>query len=251
MTTVTKNHSTAITLNRIVYQISRHWLPFISLLLLVFVGIPWLAPLFMAWGWTRAATIIYAIYSIQCHQMPQRSFFLFGSETMYSLPQIQLVWTDTVNPFELRRYIGDSTMGWKVAWSDRMVYMYGGILLFTAVLFLPFRNRLKPPPLPVFFLLLLPMAVDGISHFISDLVGGIGDGFRYHNGWLADLTNNRFAATFYVGDVLGSFNSWMRLISGLCFGLAIVWFLYPHIQAGFADTARQIERKFAQKGLKL
>lgn len=251
MTTMTQNRAAAITLNKILYRMSRHWLPLVSLMLFIFMALPWLAPLFMEMGWTRAGNIIYMIYSVQCHQMPQRSFFLFGDKMMYSLPKIQSVWMDTVNPLELRRYVGDSVMGWKVAWSDRMVYMYGSILLFTAVLFLPLRNRLKSPPLPIFFLLLLPMAIDGISHFISDLAGGIGDGFRYHNVWLANLTNDTFPATFYAGDALGSFNSWMRLISGLCFGLAVVWFLYPHIQAGFADTTRQIELKFKHKELEL
>ena len=233
--------SLAIILNRFVYRVSRHWVFFFSFLLLLFVGLPWLAPLFMKWGMTHAANAIYLLYSLQCHQMPQRSFFLFGGHPMYTLPEIQSAWMNTNNPLELRRFVGNPTMGWKVAWSDRMVYMYGSILLFTAVFFLPLRKRLKSPTLPVFLLLLLPMALDGGSHFISDLVGGIGGGFRYANDWLAGLTGNAFPATFYIGDALGSFNSWMRLISGLCFGLAVVWFLYPHIQNIYAHTARQIE----------
>ena len=63
-----------------------------------------------------------------------------------------------------------------------------------------------------FVLLLLPMAFDGGTHFISDIIGGIGGGFRYSNLWLAVLTGNVFPATFYVGDALGSFNSWMRFV---------------------------------------
>jgi hypothetical protein len=60
-------------------------------------------------------------------------------------------------------------------------------------------------------------------------LAGIGQGFRDTNEWLRMLTRNAFPATFYVGDALGSFNSLMRLFSGLLAGLGIVWFVLPHI----------------------
>jgi hypothetical protein len=89
-------------------------------------------------------------------------------------------------------------------------------------------------------LLLFPLAIDGSTHLISDLLGGIGGGFRTDNAWLADLTNHVFPATFYAGDALGSFNSSVRLVTGLLFGLGIVWFLYPRLQAA---TSRFVERE--------
>jgi hypothetical protein len=76
-------------------------------------------------------------------------------------------------------------------------------------------------------------------------------GFRETNNWLAVLTNHSLPATFYVGDALGSFNSWMRLLTGLLFGLGVVWCLYPRLQASFVDTSRHIEAKFHQAGLEL
>lgn len=124
-----KERSVAIFLNRIVYQLSRHWLPIFTVLLLLFVGLPWLAPVFMQLGWTGPAKAIYLFYSIQCHQMPQRSFFLFGPQQMYSLSAIQSAWQPSNNPLVLRQFIGNADMGWKVAWSDRMVYMYTALLL--------------------------------------------------------------------------------------------------------------------------
>ncbi|MFO7684099.1 MAG: DUF2085 domain-containing protein [Chloroflexota bacterium] len=235
--------SLAIFLNRIVYQLSRHWLLFFSLLLLLFIGLPWLAPVFMMWGWTEPAKAIYFFYSIQCHQMPQRSFFLFGSQWMYSLPNIQAAWQPSDNPLILRQFIGNTAMGWKVAWSDRMVYMYTSLLL-AGLVYWPFRRKIKPLPWWGFLLLLLPMALDGSTHMVSDVIGGIGGGFRFNNEWLTVLTGNLFPVTFYVGDAPGSFNSWMRILSGLCFGIGVVWFLYPRINEGFDDTARQIEDKF-------
>ena len=118
-----------ILLKRVVLGIARHWLLFTNLLIVVWVGLPWLAPVFMHWGWTSAGKAIYFIYSFQCHQLPERSYFLFGRQTMYSLAEIQAAWQTTTDPFTLRQFIGNPETGWKVAWSDRMVSMYTSILL--------------------------------------------------------------------------------------------------------------------------
>ena len=251
MSTVTtasaRERSFAVLLNRALLGFSRHWLLLITILLGIFVGLPWLAPLFMEIGWTGAGKIIYLIYSTQCHQLPQRSFFLFGPQAMYSLAEVQAAWQNTSNPFILRQFVGSAAMGWKVAWSDRMVSMYGGVFL-GSLLFWPLRKRLRPLPLWAFALLILPMGIDGGTHFISD-IAGLGDGFRDSNYWLTTLTGSAFPAAFYAGDALGSFNSWMRLITGLLFGLAIVWLAYPALEEMFADTAREIEAKLRRARL--
>jgi uncharacterized membrane protein len=236
----------AITANHLVLLISRHWLLVFNVAFALFVGLPWLAPLFMEMGWIRAAHAIYLFYAPQCHQLPQRSFFLFGDKLMYSLAEIQAAWQDTNNPAILRQFIGNADMGWKVAWSDRMVSMYTSIPVF-GLLYGPLHRWLKPLSLRAFALLVLPMVIDGGTHMISDLAAGIGGGFRDSNAWLADLTNHAFPATFYAGDALGSFNSWMRLLTGILLGLGIVWLAYPHFENSFSEVVRQIEAKF-QKG---
>jgi len=83
-------------------------------------------------------------------------------------------------------------------------------------------------------LFLLPMALDGTSHLISDF-WGIGQGFRDTNLWLAILTNHLFPSSFYIGDAWGSFNSLMRLLTGLSFGLGLVWFGFPYLDDSFPD----------------
>ena len=118
-------------------------------------------------------------------------------------------------------------MGWKIAWSDRMISFYTSVWFF-AVTWFPFRHKVKPLPWWVFTVLLLPIALDGGTHMISDLAG-IGRGFRDTNLWLALLTNNAFPASFYTGDALGSFNSLMRFITGLLAGVAIGWLVFPYI----------------------
>jgi uncharacterized membrane protein len=214
---------------RLLFILSRYWWLILTLVLGVWIILPWLAPVFMWLGWTKAGNAIYILYAAQCHQLPQRSFFLFGQKTMYSLAEIQAAWQVTDNPFILRQFVGNAEMGWKVAWSDRMVSLYGGAFLFS--LFYGGFRRLRPLPLWALALFLLPMLVDGSSHMVSDLQG-IGAGFRDSNAWLATLTGHRFAADFYAGAALGSFNSWMRLFSGALAGLGAVWFIYPRVDPG-------------------
>jgi uncharacterized membrane protein len=247
--TATRERYFAILANRWAHWLCHHWLLVVSLLLGLFVGLPWLAPVFMKLGWTGAGNAIYLFYSTQCHQLPTRSFFLFGVKPMYSLAEIQAAWKVTDNLLILRQFVGNAEMGWKVAWSDRMVSMYTGLFIF-GLLYWPWRKRLKPLSWWGFALLALPMMVDGGTHLISDFVG-IGQGFRDSNIWLATLTNNAFPATFYAGDALGSFNSWMRLITGVLFSLGAVWLAYPYLASAFADAARQIEDKFQRAGLRL
>ncbi|MCL5611451.1 MAG: DUF2085 domain-containing protein [Chloroflexi bacterium] len=211
-----------------------HWFEFFVIVYGLWVWLPWLAPIFMHIGWDGAGRVIYFIYSYFCHQLPERSFFFFGSKTMYSLPVIQSAWQNTFNPLILRQFIGNSQMGWKLAWSDRMVSFYTSIWL-SALVWLPLRRRIKPLPWWGFALFLLPIALDGGTHMISDFAG-IGQGFRYTNQWLAILTNNSLPATFYAGDALGSFNSLMRLITGLLAGIGIVWFAFPYMEESFGKS---------------
>jgi len=231
---------------RITNWFAAYWVWLFCLLLGLYVGLPWLAPILMKIGWTSAGKLIYTLYSTQCHQLPERSFFLFGSKMMIPLSEIQSTWQNTDNPLVLRQFIGNSEIGWKVAWSDRMVYMYTSIILFAILIFVPLRKNLKPIRWWWFALLLLPMAIDGGTHFLSDL-SGIGNGFRDSNLWLATLTNHMLPASFYAGDALGSFNSWMRLISGILFGLGVVWFLFPQIEASFQQSTSQNQTDFQVK----
>ncbi len=193
----------------------------------LWVWLPWLAPVLMHVGLESAARTIYFIYSFFCHQLPERSFFLFGQKAMYSLTEVQAAWQNTINPLVLRRFIGNPEMGWKVAWSDRMVSFYTTVWLF-ALAWWPFRRKIKPLPWWGLILLLLPITIDGGTHMISDLAG-IEQGFRENNQWLAVFTNHALPASFYVGNALGSFNSWMRLLTGPVAGLGIVWFVFPYI----------------------
>jgi uncharacterized membrane protein len=238
---ITPNAVNAWSFHRVIDLLTRNWITLFALIMGAYVGLPFLAPIFMHWGWSGAGKTIYLIYSFLCHQLPERSFFLFGSKPMYSISEIQAAWKNTFDPIVLRQFIGNPQMGWKVAWSDRMVSMYLSTW-FLGLLWYPLRRRIKALPWWGLLLFLLPMAVDGSTHFLSDLAG-IGQGFRYTNAWLATLTNNSLPFSFYVGDALGSFNSWIRLLTGFLFGVGVVWFGFPYLDLAFADQARNLSAK--------
>jgi uncharacterized membrane protein len=227
-------------LDRRVGWFSRHWVLIFGIILGLYAGLPFLAPVFMNFNWESPARAIYFIYSFLCHQLPQRSYFLFGPKVTYSLAKIQSLSPALLDPLTLRKFIGNPEMGWKVAWSDRMVAMFVSLWLF-GVLWKPLRHWLKPLTWWGLILFLLPMALDGTSHFISDLYG-IGQGFRDSNVWLASLTNHAFSTAFYAGDAWGSFNSMMRLLTGILFGLGIVWFCFPYLDDAFSPQIGYIKR---------
>jgi uncharacterized membrane protein len=221
-----------------------HWFATFLSVYGFWVFLPYLAPVFMHIGWTEAGKTIYFIYAFFCHQLPERSFFWFGEKLMYSLGEIQSAWQNTSNPMILRQFIGNQSLGWKVAWSDRMISFYTSVWLF-AVIWYPFRRSIKPISWWGFTLLLLPIVVDGATHAISDFAG-IGQGFRDTNTWLTVLTNNSLSATFYSGDALGSFNSLMRFITGLLAGLGIVWFAFPYIAQSQTYNQQWDEKSYAK-----
>ena len=215
-------------------MIQYNWIVWFGIIYGVFIALPFIAPVFMDIGWKGAGNSLYFLYSFLCHQLPERSYFLFGSKFTYSLPEIQSAWQNTLNPMVLRQFIGEPQMGWKVAWSDRMVSMYSSIWVF-GLLWYPFRRRLPRLPFWGLVLFLLPMALDGTTHLISDFAG-IGQGFRDSNLWLAVLTHNALPPTFYIGDAWGSFNSIMRLLTGVFFGIGMVWFGFPYLDDTFKNA---------------
>jgi uncharacterized membrane protein len=233
--------------DRILFWLSRNWILAVSAALGMIVLLPFLAPVFMRAGLTLPAKIIYWVYSYFCHQLPERSYFLFGPKISYSLAEIQSVWQNTIDAAVLRKFIGTLQMGWKVAWSDRMVSMYSSLWLF-GILWIPFRKKIKALPWWGLILFLLPMAADGFSHMISD-ISGLGQGFRDSNAWLSVLTQSRLPDSFYSGDAWGSFNAWMRLITGILFGVGIVWTAYPVIDKAFEDSSNALRLRIERNAL--
>jgi|WetSurMetagenome_2_1015567.scaffolds.fasta_scaffold96137_2 uncharacterized membrane protein len=249
MNDVPPSRNLAILANRFVYFCSRWWFFFVMGVLWIYAGLPMLAPVLMAAHLEPLGRAIYSIYAYICNQLPQRSFFLFGTRSMYSLAEIRQSWLDTIDPSVLRQFLGDPVRGWKFAWSDRMTWMYSSIPFFASIWWV-FRKRTRPISVFQFVLFLIPMAIDGGTHMLSDQAG-LGLGFRDSNAWLAVLTHNGLRQGFYQGDAWGSFNAWMRFLTGVLFGLAIVWYMFPYMNDYFLEKRQIVEKRFMKAGISL
>jgi uncharacterized membrane protein len=120
-------------LDRFILLISRHWLLLFNLTFGVYVGLPMLAPLLMAWGQVRVANLIYFGYQYVCHQMPSRSFF--------------------IGPFQM-------------ALCERDVALYGGAFL-AGLVFALVRERVRPLPVRVWIMLIAPLVLDGSTQLVG------------------------------------------------------------------------------------
>ena len=123
-----------IAADRVILGISRHWLFYLNLLVLLYVGVPFLAPIFMKLGVTGPAQVIYTFYSALCHQLGFRSWYLFGEMPNYPRAIFQQYsGIDPNNPqtglILARQFIGNDVVGWKVAFCERDVAIYGAVLL--------------------------------------------------------------------------------------------------------------------------
>ncbi len=229
----------AVAVDSFAASIERHFLGLLLGGMLIVTLLPFLAPLLMATGWTGAGALVYTLYTPFCHQLPQRSWFLYGEKLTYTLDEINRVYPST-DPWQLRFFYGTAEMGWKVAWSDRMISFYTMTPVFGLLYAALGRRRLRPISWKILLLTLLPLALDGGSHALNDLISGVSNGgFRDINGWLAGLTNNAFP-TFYAGDHFGTFNWWGRLFTGLLAAWGTAFFAFPWLDQLFQ---RQIIRK--------
>lgn len=195
--------------DRIVLWIARHWLALFNAAIFVYVAVPFLAPVFMHMGLTGSGRLIYLIYSPTCHQLPDRSYFLFGEQIVYTLEELEAAQVlPGVGILERRQYIGDAVIGWKVALCQRDVAIYGSLLV-GGLLFGALRRKVAKLPLKVYLLFLLPIAIDGLTQLF---------GLRTSTWWLRTLT-------------------------GSLFGLATAWLAYPYIEESMNDIRYSIVRK--------
>ena len=227
--------------DRIVCWFLKHLLLLLLIALLIWGFLPFLAPAAYHWGYPGVGRAIHLFYRPFCHQLPQRSWFLFGPKLTYTLAEISEA-AGTADASQLRSFYGAPALGWKMAWSDRMVSFYFMTPVFGLVYVLLKRLGVLIGPISgkVLLLLLLPMFLDGLTHMMNDTVWGISaGGFRDNNGWLVALTANQFPG-FYSGDFQGTFNWWMRLLTGLLAAWGAAFFAFPHLDLLLRDEAQRV-----------
>ncbi len=224
--------------DRAYYWISRHYLGLLNLLVFMYVGLPFLAPTFMEAGLTAPARVIYTMYSPLCHQFGFRSFFLFGEQPFYPLPEAHIAGFKTFEQvtgiqnlsdpnsytrLEARQYIGNGTVGYKIALCERDVAIYGSILLFGLVYALTGR-KLRPLHWMLWFVIGLgPIGLDGFSQLFS----------QFNWPWLASFLPYRESPPI------------LRVITGALFGFTTAWFAYPYIEESMRETRQFFLKKFA------
>ncbi|MCL7454662.1 MAG: hypothetical protein M8467_16605 [Anaerolineae bacterium] len=87
------------------------------------VGGTLLPPVLMSMGLQGPAKVLYWLYGLNCHQLPQRSYFLFGPDGVntYSLEQV-VDWG--ADPAHLRGFVGNARMGFKLGMAQRNTAIY-------------------------------------------------------------------------------------------------------------------------------
>lgn len=213
--------------------LTRHYLALLNLLIFIYVGLPFLAPLLMNAGYPAAARPIYSMYGAVCHQLAFRSWFLFGEQPAYprtvaGLPgetYEQASGLDGNNFLDARQFIGNAQVGYKVAFCQRDVAIYGSMLLF-GLLFAATGRRLKPLHWALWILIgIAPVAIDGFSQLFSQLPGWPFWAYRESTPLLRTLT-------------------------GSLFGFTTAWFGFPLLEESFIETRVQLAAKRARLGEK-
>jgi uncharacterized membrane protein len=170
--------------------IARHWLALANLGLFAFMLPPFLAPLLMAAGYEAPAHFIYLAYRLTCHQLPTRSYFLFGRQPVYSPEELG----PSLNPASPAAFVGSPELGFKVAFCERDVAIYG-VMLLAGLAYGLLRGRIRALDWRLFIVLILPLAVDGTTQLV---------GLR-ESDWL------------------------LRTVTGALFGAGWVWLAYPRL----------------------
>lgn len=224
--------------DRVIYWISKHYLALVNLFILLYFGLPILAPVLMKIGAPLPANVIYTIYKPLCHQFGFRSFYLFGEQAYYPLAEAGIPGVQTfeqvtgisdvhdpnsISRLNARQHIGDENVGYKMALCERDMAIYGGIFLFGIVYALTNR-RIKPLHWIAWILIgMAPIGLDGFSQLFSQMEWT----------WLSSILPYRESTPF------------LRVLTGGLFGIATAWFAYPYMEESMSETRQFFIKKFA------
>lgn len=142
--------------------------------LVIYAFTPFLSPILFSFNPdSNFAKNIQKVYSMFCHQRPQSSLFLFGGEDsqyFYNLEELKSLQIVPQNSLVSSGagYWGNEEIGYKVAYCIRDIGIYPALALtgLFLTLFMNIKRRIvKISPIWI-FLLMAPMAMDGIFQFL-------------------------------------------------------------------------------------
>lgn len=246
-----RKRAAALKVDRGVLWLARHWVGLLTVVVGLYAGIPFMAPVAMNAGLTGVGTIIYRLYSPVCHQFAFRSWFLYGDQTVYpreragldqigsfedyavsepAFDGINVTTLDTDLIYAAKRFIGSPRMGWKVAFCERDVAIYAAITLFGVLFILLRRAGVTIPKLPFWAYLLIAIAPIGL------------DGFSQY---FANPPFNAFGLAWYP---VRESTPFLRVLTGSLFGFGNAWLAYPYIEESMQETVTMLVRKLARAG---
>jgi uncharacterized membrane protein len=171
-------------LDKLTLWYTRHYMAVINTIVGLFVGIPFLAPIFMEIRLPKPAQVIYVIYA-----------------PLYPITYEVLMGTDVIDGLEARRYIGDEIHGYKVAICERDVAMYASFFIF-GVIFSIWKRHIKQIKWWLWILVgVVPIAIDGASQI---------SGFGLQISWLPARESTPLLRTI-TGVLFGVFTAWYLL----------------------------------------
>lgn len=161
---------------RCLLLLAQHWLSVINVFIGLFAGLPFLAPYLVSRGLQVPAGAIYLFYHVVggCHQMPERSFFVWG---------------------------------YQMAYCQRDTAIYTSAFA-AGLAFVFLRHRLRPLNWRLYLLLIAPLVIDGTLQLIG----------VYESLWQA------------------------RVFTGVLFGVANVWFMYPRIEIATIELRENLRQ---------
>ena len=220
--------------DKFTFWLTKHYMMVFNILLFVFVGLPFLAPVLEKSKMHIPANIIYKIYSPLCHQLGYRSWYLFGEQAAYPRelagePGITFEEATGINSVDVlaaKNFIGNEKIGYKVAICERDVAIYGGILMF-GLIFALSGKKLKSLRWYYWIILgIVPIAVDGISQLPALL--------SIYLRWIPIRESTPL----------------LRTITGLLFGISTAWYGYPLIEETMRESRRVLTKKIAVNEIK-
>jgi uncharacterized membrane protein/glutaredoxin len=210
---------------------SKYYIWLLNLVMFLYVGLPFLAPVLMKNGYVAPAKVIYTAYSPLCHELGFRSFFLFGEQAFYPRASAgvegvltfgQATGLNENDLWAARAYTGNEQVGYKVALCERDVAIYAAILLFGVIFAITGR---RIPPLHWMLWLLIgiaPIGLDGFSQLFSQAIPQLNAIFPYRES-----------------------TPFLRVLTGGLFGFTTAWFGYPYIEESMRETRALLLKKIA------
>jgi len=189
-----------------------HYLHLILGSLFIFISLSFLAPILLKAGLSLPAKVIYWIDGFFCHQLPFRSWFLFGDQPYYPLASTginnMLSFEDYFHPatmeFGIIRFeTGNSAAGYKMAICQRDIAMYLSLWMF-GLIFALMNRKIKKLPLWIWIVFgVVPLGLDGGVQFLGNL------------------------NVPFLESVAHESTPLLRTITGSLFGLFTGWYIFP------------------------